>query len=338
VSAGNCRLAAQTAARRHVACPALHALIACLRSATKVPCRVNPTRHSLNRLLSTVNSDREPADSMTLEGKLRCFSSYEVIFVFLPMALVPFASEVVRVQGGPGDAPPPSRVRLARLVRRGRLLALALFPGAVANHPDEASNSEITTRSSLLNAIIQNTPVHSEGYPVGVPRAYAWCSGCSKSENDGPPPDFTAVVGWGQVYPEVGATRPDQDQIATIEIANAKTFVRLRQSREWVLVQDQATVSVAGAYFVSDFSPNQASIRWNRNRNRTTVSRSTRRRRVTMRTSGLAHAACIQPEASIMCMLVDMRISDANTKLVANIGAANPSANFAVESRHQLLL
>jgi hypothetical protein len=60
----------------------------------KVPCRVNPTRHSLNRVLSTVNSDREPADSMTLEGKLRCFSSYEVIFVFLPMALASATSSL----------------------------------------------------------------------------------------------------------------------------------------------------------------------------------------------------------------------------------------------------
>jgi hypothetical protein len=216
---------------------------------------------------------------------------------------------------------PPGYALLGSFVAGG-LLALALFSGALANHPDEPSNREITTRSPLLDAIIQNTPGHSEGYPVGVPRAYAWCSGSSKSENDGPPPDFAAVVGWGQVYPEVGATRPDQDQIATIEIANAKTFVRLRQSREWVPVQDQATMSLAGAYFVSDFSPNQASIPME------PESQPDGGIAINSPPAGYnAHfwigTRGMYPAGSVDDVYVemDMRISHANTKLVANVGA-----------------
>jgi hypothetical protein len=216
---------------------------------------------------------------------------------------------------------PPGYAWLGSYVAGG-FLALALLSSAFANHPGQPLNSDITTRSPLMDAIIQNTPGHSEGYPVGVPRAYAWCSGASKSENDGPPPDFTAVVGWGQVYPEMGATPPDQDRIATIEIANAKTFVRFRQSRVWVLVQDQATMSVAGAYFAADFSPNQASIPME--------PAAQPNRGITINSPPAGHNAHfwigprgMYPAGGVDDVYVEMsiRTSDANTKFVANIGA-----------------
>ena len=44
-----------------------------------------------------------------------------------------------------------------------------------------------------------------------------------------------------------------------ITIANAKTYVHLSATREWALVQDQATDGISGAHFVSDFSENRAS-------------------------------------------------------------------------------
>jgi hypothetical protein len=215
----------------------------------------------------------------------------------------------------------------------GGLLALALFSGALANRPDEPSSREITTRSPLLDAIIQNTPGHSEGYPLGVPRAYAWCSGSSKSNKHGPPPDFTAVVGWGQVYPEVGAAPTDQRQTTTIEIANAKTFVRLRQPREWVLVQDQATMSLAGAYFASDFSPETASLPME--------PEPQSEGSIAIKSPPAGHNAHFwiatrgtYPAGSVDDVYVemDMRISDANTTLVANVGAdwwRDSTAKFA---------
>jgi hypothetical protein len=224
----------------------------------------------------------------------------------------------------PGYALPGSYVA-------GGLLALVLFSGAFAKHQvsgafakhqGDPSNSGITTPSPLMDAIIQNTPGHSEGYPVGVPRTYAWCSGSSKSKNHGPPPDFTAVVGWGQVYPEFGATPPDPDQTATIEIANAKTFVRLKESREWLLVQDQATMSLAGAYFVSDFSPDRVSIPME------TESRPDGSIAINSPPAGHnAHfwivTRGVYPAGSADDVYVemDMRISDAHTKHVANVGA-----------------
>ena len=108
----------------------------------------------------------------------------------------------------------------------------------------------------MSDAIIQNTPGQSEGYAVGVPKDYAWCSGSYKpAGSSAPPSDFTAVTGKGQVYPKAGA-RAYSSPDGSITIANAKTYVHLSTTREWILVQDQATDEIAGAHFVADFSPN----------------------------------------------------------------------------------
>jgi hypothetical protein len=55
---------------------------------------------------------------------------------------------------------------------------------------------------SLSDVINQNTPGYSEGHGFGVPTSYGWYDGYYKPEgNDAPPSNFTAVTGWGQVYP-----------------------------------------------------------------------------------------------------------------------------------------
>ena len=65
---------------------------------------------------------------------------------------------------------------------------------------------------------------------------------------------FHSGYGKGQVYPKEGARAySSQDGIT---IANAKTYVHLSTTREWVLVQDQATDEITGAHLVADFSPN----------------------------------------------------------------------------------
>jgi hypothetical protein len=104
-----------------------------------------------------------------------------------------------------------------------------------------------------VDAILQNTRGYSEGYPLGVPRNYVWCSGSYKP-NASPPDDFTAVVGWGQIYPKVDAGK-DTEPSGRIEIARAETFLRRKSTKQWILVQDQAKTALVGAYFVADFSP-----------------------------------------------------------------------------------
>jgi hypothetical protein len=123
-----------------------------------------------------------------------------------------------------------------------------------ANRMRLASN-EVAITSAMDDAILQNTPGYSEAYPAGVPRSYAWCSGSYRpAANRVPPPDFTAVTGWGQIYPKAGAPQP-VDPDATVEIAHAKTFLHVKASDEWILVQDQTKTSLTGSHFVSDFAP-----------------------------------------------------------------------------------
>jgi hypothetical protein len=215
------------------------------------------------------------------------FSSYEFIFIFLPVAgyfgVHLFASKTVTVlwligasltfandsmpsdgrknprtnEGGSipsashrtglnGDAVQVKYVRKSSDPRDDSLLE---------RRPDLKSSKPTMITAPMLEAIAQNTYGYSEGYPAGVPRNYAWCSGSYKPPgNSKPPPSFTAVTGWGQVYPKAGApvySNPD----GSIAIANAKTYIHLNTTREWILVQEQMREAIDGAHFVSDFRP-----------------------------------------------------------------------------------
>lgn len=117
-----------------------------------------------------------------------------------------------------------------------------------------APNGDLTMDFSISNVIRQNTLGQSEGFPAGVPRSYSWYKGWS-GQGETPPSDFTAVQGWGQVYQRVGAPTHSNPDV-TVEVANAKTYVHVRQSGKWVLVQDQSKIQMTGGHFVPDFAGN----------------------------------------------------------------------------------
>jgi hypothetical protein len=141
----------------------------------------------------------------------------------------------------------------------GLIYRIGFRDAVLPDNPASGRHSEFAagkrTAIAMLDAITQNTPGYSEAYPVGVPKTYSWCNGSYKPPGySAPPSNFTAVTGWGQVYPKAGApaySNPD----GSILIANAKTYVHRKATREWVLVQDQATEEISGAHFVSDFKP-----------------------------------------------------------------------------------
>jgi hypothetical protein len=134
-------------------------------------------------------------------------------------------------------------------------VALGLLSGKNSVPPP---SGEITTVTPMADAILQNTPGQSEGYASGVPEDYEWCAGSYKPAGSSTPPsDFTAVTGKGQVYPEAG-TYAYSSPNGSITIANAKTYIHLGTTREWVLVQDQATDGIAGDHFFADYSPSPA--------------------------------------------------------------------------------
>ena len=80
------------------------------------------------------------------------------------------------------------------------------------------------------------------------------------SRNSAPPSGFTAVTGWAHVYQEAGAPAYSNPN-ASVEIANSKTYVHLKATGEWVLVQNQATIGITGGQFVTDFAGPTRSMR-----------------------------------------------------------------------------
>jgi hypothetical protein len=203
------------------------------------------------------------------------------------------------------------------------LTGAALAFDATIGAPARATplGDEKTIKPPMREAIKQNTPGQSQGYPVGVPRSFAWYRGSYKPPGaSAPPSDFTAVTGWGQVYPKLGAPKYTNPE-GSITIANAKTYVHLSATHEWILVQDQSAHGIAGAYFVSDFGPRPApplnlstqpdgSVvigypKAGYNNHFWVIDRGTY-------AAGSVDGVYVQ---------MDMRVSDPNMKFVANIGA-----------------
>jgi hypothetical protein len=108
---------------------------------------------------------------------------------------------------------------------------------------------------SISDAIRQNTLGLSDGFPVGVPKSYNWYKGWNDDGMHAPPASFTAVEGWGQVYQQEGAPASSNPNTA-VQVANAKTYVRSKDTGQWVLVQDQARSPIVGGHFVTDFAGN----------------------------------------------------------------------------------
>ena len=138
-------------------------------------------------------------------------------------------------------------------------IGAVLFLGVAGHSPvlaNDPLSREVTSPAPSLDAITQNTPGYSEGFPAGVPKTYAWCNGSYKPPGNGvPPSDFTAVTALSLVYPKFGATEYSNPD-AKIIVTNARTYVHLRTTKEWVLVQDQSEDEIAGGHFGSNASRN----------------------------------------------------------------------------------
>jgi hypothetical protein len=133
----------------------------------------------------------------------------------------------------------------------GWLLPLGLI-GILAISPkiaDAASGrpDAVTPVGHASSVIEQNSIGYSQAYPAGVPKTSSWCNGASKPENGEPPADFTAVTGMASIFPKFGASPSNKD--GKLLVANGKTYVRLRSTKEWILVQDQAENEIVGAHF-----------------------------------------------------------------------------------------
>ena len=93
---------------------------------------------------------------------------------------------------------------------------------------------------SISDAIKQNTLGLSEGFPAGVPRSYSWYKGWDSGGMHTPPADFTAVVGWGAIYQQVGSPAYS-DPEAAVEVINRRpTSSRKRDNGSWSRTNQKA--------------------------------------------------------------------------------------------------
>jgi hypothetical protein len=119
-----------------------------------------------------------------------------------------------------------------------------------ASSPSPRLVHSSTQPTALSEAIYQNTPGNSQGYPAGL----SWDTGFHGTSTLTPAPSgFSALTGWAVVYPEAGAPVSPNAASDTVEVANFTTYVHLTTGG-WVKVQDQAQVGIAGAHYVADFS------------------------------------------------------------------------------------
>ena len=174
---------------------------------------------------------------------------------------------------------------------------------------------------STADIITQNTEGKSEGFPVGVPSSYGWYDGYYKpAGNSAPPSTFTAVTGWGQVYQEAGAPAYSNPN-ARIEIANAKTYVHLKATDQWVLVQDQATQQISGGHFVTDFAGNAGYSMAISTLPDGSVSMSTPPDGYNDHFWYQGRGTFAPGTVDAVYVQMDMRVTDPNLNLIANLGA-----------------
>jgi hypothetical protein len=173
---------------------------------------------------------------------------------------------------------------------------------------------------SSSDAIRQNTFGLSEGFPAGVPTSYNWYRGWNNDGQKRPPAGFTAVTGWGQIYHETDQPS-STNASAMVEVANAKTYVHLRSTRKWVLVQEQAINPLSGGHFVTDFKGNAAIPMPLQPRTEGWVAFSAPPLGYNNHFWPTARGTFADGSVDAVYVQMDMRVDDPNSNLVASVGA-----------------
>src|SRR5262249_36758170 len=135
-----------------------------------------------------------------------------------------------------------------------------------------------------------------------------------------PPSNFTAVTGWGQVYQEAGKPTYSNPN-AHVQVANAETYVHLKSTGEWILVQNQDTNEIAGGHYVSNFARNQStSMAITKDADGSVF--------LDAPPSGYndhfwpnARGTYQAGDVDAVYVQMDMRVTDPNLHLIANVGA-----------------
>jgi hypothetical protein len=120
----------------------------------------------------------------------------------------------------------------------------------------QSSGASTTCTSLSIDCVVSQNSGYDTGiYPYGVPTHFSWYAGGSAATGESAPPsEFSSLTGWGQIYPQVGAS----NVAAGIYLKDYRVYVHSK-SGGWQLVQDQDANSVGGEHYVADFSNNSSS-------------------------------------------------------------------------------
>lgn len=149
----------------------------------------------------------------------------------------------------PQAGDPPALSRSTDLPAREPASASPRTPKKQSSEEAKDLAQSLPRSNALAQAIHQNTPGNSQGFPEGL----AWDKGFYGASRLKPAPSgFSALTAWAVVYREAGApVRPEADDF--VQVANFTTYVHLANGA-WLKVQDQARAGIQGAHYVADFS------------------------------------------------------------------------------------
>jgi hypothetical protein len=213
-----------------------------------------------------------------------------------------------------------------------RLAGNASSQSSAASATTQSSGAPTTCTSLSIDCVVSQNSGYDTGiYPYGVRTYFSWYAGGSAATGKRvPPSDFSSLTGWGQIYPQVGAS----NVAANIYLKDYRVYVHLT-SGGWQLVQDQATNSVGGQHYVADFSNNSSSAM-------SLVVQSDGSVRMDSPASGYNDHFWIDPRGSYTPGTVDgvfsmaqLRTDSASANLIANFGGdwwRNASAPYLYQN------
>jgi hypothetical protein len=204
---------------------------------------------------------------------------------------------------------------------------------SAASATTQSSGAPTTCTSLSIDCVVSQNSGHDTGiYPYGVTTYFSWYRGGSAATGkSAPPSDFSSVTGWGQIYPQVGAS----NVAANIYLKDYRVYVHLTTGR-WQLVQDQATNSVGGRHYVANFHSNSSSAM-------SLVVQSDGSVKMDSPASGYNDHFWIDPRGSYVpgtvngvFSMAELRTDNASANLIANFGGdwwRNPSAPYLYKNR-----
>ncbi|MBR0953611.1 hypothetical protein [Bradyrhizobium canariense] len=140
-------------------------------------------------------------------------------------------------------------------ISSGALIFLqALVPSAGVCE-ERVAGHRACTSLSIDCVVSQNSGYDTGLYPDGVQIYFSWYpGGPAATGKTAPPADFSSLTGWGQIYPQVGAS----NSAASIYLKDYRVYVHLTDGG-WQLLQDQAANSVGGGHYAATFANNSSS-------------------------------------------------------------------------------